>query len=833
MRSCKTINSTNKHNISNQSMQRSSYPVTQYLIERYYETRKELIPNGPNLLDHRDSDELFKVLMNTEEDNPTLKKNMIAINRFLEAGSDDEESDSEDEDEFDRINLPSNSKYHKFVTILNRFFSLGQNSYGYDQDLLIKDLKWERSNSVSYDQWKLTSLKLDDLTHRDNWKLTPESSLYDYKLIHKLTESMKSMRINENYSQLLYIIRTNWKRNLGNFGDVNLYRHCNVGTKKIIHDYLIESELSIKALLSQSELDDNYLLGILQQTKRNIGKTALVLSGGATFGLFHIGILAALFEADTIPKVISGTSAGAIVASIFCIHTTEEIPSLLANVLNMEFNIFKDGKDKSNSEDILIKLSRFLKGGSWFSNIHLKNTMLEFLGNLTFQEAYYRTGKILNITVSPASIYEQPRLLNNLTAPNVLIWSAVCASCSVPGVFPATPLYEKDPKTSEIREWLGNTAAKFVDGSVDNDLPIPRLSEMFNIDHIIACQVNPHVFPFLKNSLSCVGGEVQNELSAKFKQSLTNIFQFCSNEMIHGLDMLAECGIATNVMAKCASILSQQYSGHITILPEISMLNQSYELLRNPSRSFLLRETTLGARAAWPKLSMVKNNCGQEFLLDKAITFLQTKLLMSSSIKNPLQFSDTFNLIKLTNNSIQSHDSNVSITNQDPNQLDSDLVETENNDPLLFIRNTNIEELKRQGRLRSMSLRLNPHTISYPPSTSSSSNNRSSLDLPRRPSNLKSTSFSAKNKSPTKYRKRAGTTITNIDSNDGINLNVNYYSNLRSPRKSESSELHSYSHIHHDTHNHSNIIPLQFNNIKYNQNGNISDTQINRKEKNN
>ncbi|CAL9734859.1 triacylglycerol lipase 5 [Monosporozyma servazzii] len=793
-------------------MQRSAYPVTQYLIERYYETNNNLIPNGPNLLDHRDSDELFNVLMNTDDGNTaTTSKNIIGINNFI-GNEGDEECQSQDEDdnddEFDRIHLPSKSKYHQLLTTLNRIISFGQNSYGYDKDLLMKDLQWEKQNSISYDQWKLTSLKLDKLTNKDQWKLNPESNLYDYKLIHNLTESMKLMRINKDYSKLLYIIRTNWKRNLGNLGNVNLYRHCNVGTKKIIDDYLFESKLSIKTLLEQNELDENYLLGILQQTKRNIGKTALVLSGGATFGLFHIGILAALFEADSIPKVISGTSAGAIVASIFCIHTTEEIPSLLANVLNMEFNIFKDEKDKSNSEDILIKLSRFLKGGSWFSNKHLKNTMIEFLGNLTFQEAYYRTGKILNITVSPASIFEQTRLLNNLTAPNILIWSAVCASCSVPGIFPATPLYEKDPKTSEIREWLGKTSAKFVDGSVDNDLPIPRLSEMFNIDHIIACQVNPHVFPFLKTSLSCVGGEVQTELSAKFKQNLTNIFQFCSNEVIHGLDILGECGIVANVMAKLTSILSQQYSGHITILPGFSMLNQSYELLRNPSRSFLLKETTLGARAAWPKLSMIKNNCGQEFLLDKAITFLRAKLLMSSSIKNPLQFSDTFNLIKLTNNShqnLQDHDSHISMRNHDPNLLGPDLVETENNDPLLFIKNTNVEELKRQGRLRSMSLRLNKYSNLYSSASASSSSssasasyNDSDLHISRRPS----TSFSFKKRSPVRHRKRAGTTIANIDSNDGVNLNVNYYTQLRLPKKSVSFglESHSYSHAANDEH---------------------------------
>ena len=147
----------------------------------------------------------------------------------------------------------------------------------------------------------------------------------------------------------------------------------------IIDEYMKESHLAIEALLNQSEVDDSYLLGMLQQTRRNIGKTALVLSGGATFGLFHIGVLASLFEADLMPRIISGTSAGAIVASIFCVHTTEEIPNLLANVLNMEFNIFTDNKDLGSKENFLIKLSRFMKTGTWFDNKHLVNTMMGFL----------------------------------------------------------------------------------------------------------------------------------------------------------------------------------------------------------------------------------------------------------------------------------------------------------------------------------------------------------------------------------------------------------------------------------------------------------------------
>lgn len=42
------------------------------------------------------------------------------------------------------------------------------------------------------------------------------------------------------------------------------------------------------------------------------------------------------------------------------------------------------------------------------------------LGDFTFKEAYEKTGRILNITVASTKEFEVPRLLNYLTAPNVV-----------------------------------------------------------------------------------------------------------------------------------------------------------------------------------------------------------------------------------------------------------------------------------------------------------------------------------------------------------------------------------------------------------------------------
>ncbi|QEU58559.1 Tgl5/Tgl4 [Kluyveromyces lactis] len=498
----------------------------------------------------------------------------------------------------------------------------------------------QKQNARSLQEWLAAATKLDDITNAEQWKSKRESVLYDYCLVESSTEAMKKARLAKDWPNLLYLIRTTWVRNRGGMGNVNLYRHSYVGTKHIIEDYVEESSRSLQELVYNSDLDDTYLLGMLTQTRKNIGRTALVLSGGGTFGLFHIGILVTLFEQELLPRVISGSSAGAIVASILASRQEHELMGLMDEILVKDFNIFKDDLEMSESENLLIKISRFFKNGTWFDNKNLVSTMINFLGNLTFREAYNRSGKILNITVSPASVHEQPRLLNNLTSPNVLIWSAVCASCSLPGIFPSSPLYEKDPKTGETKQW-NSSSVKFVDGSVDNDLPVSKLSEMFNVDHIIACQVNIHVFPFLKLSVSCVGGEIEDEFSARFKMALGKVYKYMASEVIHALEIATEIGIGTNVLTKLRSVLSQQYSGDITILPEMNTLLRFNELLSNPTQEFLLREATNGIRASWPKISIIKNHCGQEFELDKMINYLKGKIISNTDIKgNPFQISN-------------------------------------------------------------------------------------------------------------------------------------------------------------------------------------------------
>jgi predicted acylesterase/phospholipase RssA len=111
---------------------------------------------------------------------------------------------------------------------------------------------------------------------------------------------------------------------------------------------------------------------------------------------------------------------------------------------------------------------------------------------MTFREAYELTGRVLNVSVIPFDRHSyvlpsksQPcltmnrptKLLNYLTAPDCVIWSAVIASAAVPGILNPVVLMQKT-RTGSIVPW--NWGSRFRDGSLRVDVPIQSLNLLFN-----------------------------------------------------------------------------------------------------------------------------------------------------------------------------------------------------------------------------------------------------------------------------------------------------------------------------------------------------------------
>jgi TAG lipase/steryl ester hydrolase/phospholipase A2/LPA acyltransferase len=279
---------------------------------------------------------------------------------------------------------------------------------------------------VSFDEWQSCARELDELEGNNIWKETFESDEYNPELVRERMKQLEDARISCDIRRMLFLMRTALSRDLGGVSNVCLYQHAHVGTKTLIDQYINTALDTISTLVDLSSHCDlpeiRYILDQLLSARQAFGRSAMLFSGGATFGMTHIGVIKALAEAKLVPRIISGASAGSIVAAVYCVHTDDELPAVLDRFAYGDLAVFEpEGCEESG----LQKAARFLKHGSFYDIRNLERVMRSWLGDMTFQEAYNRTRRILNICISSADLYELPRLLNYITAPNVLIWSAM------------------------------------------------------------------------------------------------------------------------------------------------------------------------------------------------------------------------------------------------------------------------------------------------------------------------------------------------------------------------------------------------------------------------
>ncbi|MEJ2756719.1 MAG: patatin-like phospholipase family protein [Gammaproteobacteria bacterium] len=238
-----------------------------------------------------------------------------------------------------------------------------------------------------------------------------------------------------------------------------------------------------------------------------------------------------------------------------------------------------------------------MKGKPLLRGDQLETCLEKNVLDLTFEEAYRRTGRHINIPVSPADPHQQARVLNAKTAPNVLVRKASLASCAIPGVFPSVTLWAKNIRGEKVpyipsRRW--------VDGSIKNDLPVSRLARLYGVNHTIVSQTNPHVLPFISRR------EVEGGMGYTLRRWAT--MNWTQNASFV-LDILRQ-SIKNNEVAllvdKAHSIMSQRYIGDINLVPP-RLATNLIRVLKNETTKEVADFIHSGERETWPKIEIIRN----------------------------------------------------------------------------------------------------------------------------------------------------------------------------------------------------------------------------------
>lgn len=454
----------------------------------------------------------------------------------------------------------------------------------------IRKLQHYLNTAENYAEWQEIGLKLDEEMHLNAWKNDNSSPYFDAELLaHRLT-LLSRYRLMKRHPELLALIREGLAHDIANIGHPMLFAMTHVGTKKLIEDYVQEMNDSLKYVASDefTWISTQEKYEFFEDCEKAYGQPALMFSGGATLGLFHSGVCKALLEQDLMPKVMSGSSAGAIMASILGTSDQSGIDQMI------------DGEQFFDQAFKFRKIGEILKGNGGIADVlYLKKFLMQNLGDLTFKEAYEKSGRYINIVVAPYDASQHPRVMNAHTAPDLLVWSAVLASCAVPVLFPPVRLTSK--RFDGVHTpYMART--RWVDGSVRSDFPQEKIARLFNVNYTIASQVNPHIVPFMQTDEERYRKDLlswpKRIMRAQGKTVAMGVMDFTR-------DRMGRLTTVRRILDHGYGIIDQRYYGDVNIIGQHSWRHYTY-MLQNPKPHLFKLLQREGERATWPKISSIE-----------------------------------------------------------------------------------------------------------------------------------------------------------------------------------------------------------------------------------
>jgi len=465
------------------------------------------------------------------------------------------------------------------------------------------------SEATSYAEWSAAAKADDERTGAARWKRDDKSRRYDYRVLRRRMEEILEVKARNDPHELLFYLNEGIHGNTAGMGSSSLYRKAKFGTKDLITNYIEElaGALELAADAPESVVSIEEKLEFFRRASLCFGRCALMLSGAGSLGPFHLGVIKALHDEGLLPNIISGASAGSVVAAIVGTSTDDELAQLL------EGGAAADAFGNAPAE------SGRMPGFRRQLKIEEIRESINFLiPDVTFEEAFHRTGRRINITISPRELHQQSRLMNAVTSPNVFIREAVLASCAVPGVFPPVTLAARDVH-GQRKPYV--PSRQWVDGSVTNDLPKRRLIRLYGVNYFITSQTNPVVLWSLRDT------QVQDNLFSK----LWVINQNASREWLKATYPLAMELTRTlyplNLFTRMAySVATQDYTADVNIIPTRRVRDPSMFLARlsEAETQALIAE---GEAATWPKIEMIRNCTAISRRLDAILDEMEAEVV--------------------------------------------------------------------------------------------------------------------------------------------------------------------------------------------------------------
>ncbi|KAF3902434.1 hypothetical protein ABW21_db0200616 [Orbilia brochopaga] len=469
-------------------------------------------------------------------------------------------------------------------------------------------------HSRNYEEWKVAAQKLDEFLGADEWREVDEFSYYDYTTIRRVLSELQDLRArarrdDDAIEGLAALVRACVKNDFAGIENPRLYSQTYYGTKNLLQDYYDELERCLRILVDTDQLTLDEKRKLFKHLSKNLGRSALCLSGGACFAYYHFGVVRAHLDAGVIPNIITGTSGGGLVAALVGTRTDDELKVIMRPELADKITACHDGA--------AVWMARWWKTGARFDSVDWAVRALWFTrGSMTFREAYERTGRTLNISCVPSNPNSPSILLNHITAPDCVIWTALLASAAVPGILNPVVLMMKTKDDDLIPYSFGH---KWKDGSIRTDIPIQALNLHFNVNFPIVSQVNPHITLFFFSSRGTVGRPVSHRKGRGWRGGFLGSAaeQYLKLDLNKWLKVMRHLELLPRPLGTdWSNLFLQRFYGRVNILPRTKLIDYYY-ILSDPTRSRLSWMINSGEHATFPKLQFISNRMKIEQLVEE------------------------------------------------------------------------------------------------------------------------------------------------------------------------------------------------------------------------
>lgn len=518
----------------------------------------------------------------------------------------------------------------------------------------------ELDSSESYDDWCERSTIVDEITGANLWRRNFFSRRYDFRSVLEQYASL-TKNLNENDIEK---IKENFSttgpcmlRNFAGIVDKKLFTKSLMGTKLLIEQHL-ERTIDGLDVLDKSMTPTSFF----QRCKLSLGTTALILQGGSFFGLFHLGVIKALLSQNLMPNIISGSSMGACIASVFGCLSNEELSRLLTGnvILDMIRNdmdlVRSCGYGNMEQHVNLGKLVQNLIHHGYSQDVYLfiQFVLKYIVKDMTFEEAYQATGKAFNVVIHPID-KSCPNLLNYVTTPNVLIRSAIECSLGSGVLSSNTKLLCKNLNNDTVPflefgkagadQFLAPEQATNLD---DVESPYTRLTELFNVNNFIVSLAKPYLAPLVGNDLKHeiktskyyyykhypqttddidlpelnipqLNFTEMEPLAFKFKYHLERkLKNIATMEFRHRMEVLDNLGLLFPFIKRLIiDEKTPRSATEIAIVPKIKSL--SVTRIIEGQLDNIPYWIKCGEQSTWPVLSLLKTRCAVELKLNEII----------------------------------------------------------------------------------------------------------------------------------------------------------------------------------------------------------------------